>query len=78
MLGTPVRAAPPRVDDGWAPSRPGDRRFGLSTATALVVGSVIGTGVFALPSALAGFGPISLVITLAGSELAAAAVAPAA
>lgn len=26
-----------------------------------MVGSVIGTGVFALPSALAGFGPISLV-----------------
>jgi basic amino acid/polyamine antiporter, APA family len=26
-----------------------------------VVGSVIGTGVFALPSALAGYGPISLV-----------------
>jgi APA family basic amino acid/polyamine antiporter len=36
-------------------------RFGLPTATALVVGSVIGTGVFALPSALAGYGPISLV-----------------
>ncbi|GII56520.1 transporter [Planotetraspora thailandica] len=35
--------------------------FGLGTASALVVGSVIGTGVFALPSALAGFGPISLV-----------------
>lgn len=28
-------------------------RFGLPTATALVVGSIIGTGVFALPSALA-------------------------
>lgn len=36
-------------------------RFGLPTATALVVGSVIGTGVFALPSALAPYGPISLV-----------------
>ena len=35
--------------------------FGLPTASALVVGSVIGTGVFALPSALAGYGPISLV-----------------
>lgn len=36
-------------------------QFGLPTATALVVGSVIGTGVFALPSALAAYGPISLV-----------------
>ena len=35
--------------------------FGLPTATALVVGSVIGTGVFALPAALAPYGPISLV-----------------
>src|SRR3954469_12165722 len=37
------------------------RQFGLPTASALVVGSVIGTGVFALPSALAVYGPISLV-----------------
>jgi hypothetical protein len=34
-------------------------RFGLPTATALVVGSIIGTGVFALPSALAPYGPSS-------------------
>jgi basic amino acid/polyamine antiporter, APA family len=35
--------------------------FGLAAASALVVGSVIGTGVFALPGALAAYGPISLV-----------------
>jgi APA family basic amino acid/polyamine antiporter len=35
--------------------------LGLPAATALVIGSVIGTGVFALPSALAPYGPISLV-----------------
>ena len=35
--------------------------FGLTSASALVVGSVIGTGVFALPSALASYGPISLI-----------------
>ena len=39
----------------------GGQLFGLPTATALVIGSVIGTGVFALPSALAPYGPISLV-----------------
>ncbi|QFY07695.1 amino acid permease [Nonomuraea phyllanthi] len=44
-----------------AGAEPGEGRFGLGTASALVVGSVIGTGVFALPSALAVFGPISLV-----------------
>jgi basic amino acid/polyamine antiporter, APA family len=37
------------------------RGFGLPAASALVVGSVIGTGVFALPSSLAVYGPISLV-----------------
>jgi basic amino acid/polyamine antiporter, APA family len=35
--------------------------LGLPASSALVVGSVIGTGVFGLPSALAMFGPISLV-----------------
>lgn len=37
------------------------KQLGLPAASALVVGSVIGTGVFGLPSALAAFGPISLV-----------------
>ncbi|WSY47184.1 amino acid permease (plasmid) [Embleya sp. NBC_00888] len=52
---------------GREPGSPADRArgsastFGLPTATALVVGSIIGTGVFALPSALAPYGPISLV-----------------
>jgi basic amino acid/polyamine antiporter, APA family len=35
------------------PASPAGRQFGLPGASALVVGSVIGTGVFALPSALA-------------------------
>ncbi|MCT1478584.1 amino acid permease [Microbacterium sp. p3-SID336] len=35
--------------------------LGVTSATALVVGSVIGTGIFGLPSALAAFGPISIV-----------------
>jgi len=37
------------------------KQLGLPAASALVVGSVIGTGVFGLPTALAAFGPISLV-----------------
>ncbi|WSP68448.1 amino acid permease [Streptomyces sp. NBC_01615] len=42
--------------------RPSPRAaLGLPSATALVIGSIIGTGVFALPSALAPYGPISLV-----------------
>lgn len=35
--------------------------LGLPQATALIMGSIIGTGVFTLPAALAVFGPVSLV-----------------
>ncbi|MFE0459036.1 amino acid permease [Kitasatospora sp. NPDC058965] len=54
------RGRPPQgtAVDGTAGAGSG---FGLPAATALVVGSVIGTGVFALPSALAPYGPIALV-----------------
>jgi APA family basic amino acid/polyamine antiporter len=54
---------PPHTDPAPPPTTAAttERGFGLPTASALVVGSVIGTGVFALPSALAAYGPISLV-----------------
>ncbi len=35
--------------------------FGLTMAMALIMGSIIGTGIFNLPSSLAGYGPITLV-----------------
>lgn len=41
--------------------KPDRRKLGLWMATALVVGNMIGSGVFLLPSSLAEFGPISLV-----------------
>ena len=44
-----------------APPAKAGSSFGLPAATALVVGSIIGTGVFALPSALAPYGPIAIV-----------------
>jgi APA family basic amino acid/polyamine antiporter len=44
------------------PARPEVRgRLGFTTATALVVGSIIGVGIFNLPTSLASYGPISLV-----------------
>jgi APA family basic amino acid/polyamine antiporter len=47
---------------GLAESEGSDSRgFGLTTATALIVGSIIGVGIFNLPTSLAGYGPISLV-----------------
>ncbi|TMQ86642.1 amino acid permease, partial [Actinomadura soli] len=42
-------------------AQPARRRLGLWMATALVVGNMIGSGVFLLPSSLAAYGPISLV-----------------
>src|SRR3954471_9276416 len=36
-------------------------RFGLTTAIALIVGSIIGVGIFNLPTSFAAYGPISLV-----------------
>ncbi len=41
-------------------TRPSDR-LGLTGATALVVGSIVGVGIFNLPSSLAPYGPITLV-----------------
>ena len=45
-----------------APSPAAERadRLGLTGATALVVGSIVGVGIFNLPSSLAPFGPITL------------------
>src|SRR6478752_9175626 len=38
-----------------------ESRFGLTTAMALIMGSIIGVGIFNLPTSLAGYGPITLV-----------------
>src|SRR3974390_3207995 len=35
--------------------------FGLTAATALIVGSIIGVGIFNLPTSLASYGPITLI-----------------
>jgi APA family basic amino acid/polyamine antiporter len=35
--------------------------FGLTTAIALIMGSIIGVGIFNLPTSLAAYGPITLV-----------------
>ncbi|MFF3110928.1 APC family permease [Kitasatospora sp. NPDC057904] len=76
-MPTADQGIPPADSGGPSAGPPPDRgrSFGLPAATALVVGSIIGTGVFALPSALAPYGPISLVafalVTLGALALAA-------
>ncbi|MGO4459458.1 APC family permease [Streptomyces sp. M-16] len=58
-------AAPNASDDGTGsprqPAGPAQRSFGLRVATALIIGTIIGVGVFNLPTALATYGPIGLV-----------------
>src|SRR5438046_4070433 len=39
----------------------GAQKFGLTAATALIMGSIIGVGIFNLPTSLSSYGPISLV-----------------
>ena len=57
--GDPASSARRPSRSGAAPGdRPG---FGLTVATALIVGSIIGVGIFNLPTSLAVYGPISLV-----------------
>jgi basic amino acid/polyamine antiporter, APA family len=51
----------PDITQAPTPSRPPLKRsLGLAMATALVIGNMVGSGVFGLPSALAGTGPIAL------------------
>lgn len=53
------------VSPEQAPEKPAAKgTLGLPQATALIVGSIIGVGIFNLPASLAAFGPISLVAML--------------
>ncbi|MHB9858145.1 amino acid permease [Streptomyces sp. YIM S03343] len=56
------QASPP--DGPEVPSDKASATLGLPAATALVVGSIIGTGIFLLPATMAQYGTISLVALL--------------
>src|SRR3954451_5717223 len=51
--------AGPRGEDGGSPGRAS--ALGLGSSTALVVGSIIGTGVFTMPAVMAGAGTSSII-----------------
>src|SRR5690242_13595665 len=55
--------SPPTLTEPAAGTRatPAEKRFGITTSTALVVGSIIGVGIFNLPTSLSSYGPITLV-----------------
>src|SRR3954464_2870476 len=59
---SPARLAEPPIEiPREAPPERPEKGFGITTATALVVGSIIGVGIFNLPTSLASYGPITLV-----------------
>ena len=60
-LQQPTPTTKPRLAPPAAAPPAEDKRFGITTATALVVGSIIGVGIFNLPTSLASYGPITLV-----------------
>ncbi|GGS67801.1 amino acid permease [Streptomyces cinerochromogenes] len=66
----PQSAQPPQPAEAAVPA-PRRRGFGLAAATALVMGNIIGGGIFALPAAVAPYGTVSL---LAFAVLSVAAV----
>jgi APA family basic amino acid/polyamine antiporter len=55
----------PGTDPSAVPGEPGQagkpHQFGLTAAMALIIGSIIGVGIFNLPTSLAAYGPITLV-----------------
>jgi APA family basic amino acid/polyamine antiporter len=56
-----VRVPAAQVPREAAPAREAGVGFGLTQAIALIMGSIIGVGVFNLPTSLAPYGPITLV-----------------
>jgi APA family basic amino acid/polyamine antiporter len=60
-----AQQSPSPVGAALAPAspsaEPAEQGLGVGGATALVVGSIVGVGIFNLPTSLAAFGPISLV-----------------
>jgi len=51
-----VTGSPGKTTEGDQPNQ-----FGLTAAIALIVGSIIGVGIFNLPTSLAAYGPITLI-----------------
>src|SRR5829696_7272963 len=63
-LHTRNRSPSPPADVDARPGSDPARMFGLTSTTAIVVGSIIGTGVFTMPAVMAGAGTSSI-LTLA-------------
>jgi APA family basic amino acid/polyamine antiporter len=60
-ITTPAPAEEPAAAAARTGAGQSSQGFGLTTATALIIGSIIGVGIFNLPTSLASYGPISLI-----------------
>lgn len=60
-MSTTLQAPAPTTEPAAEAASPHARRFGLPIATCLVMGNIIGGGIFLLPASVAPFGTISLV-----------------
>jgi len=56
-----MTTTPPTTEVAKNPDAASGHRLGFPQAVALVMGSIIGVGIFNLPTSLSGYGPISLV-----------------
>jgi APA family basic amino acid/polyamine antiporter len=61
MSDVTVRPPVKPPQDALTESGAAEASFGLTTAIALIMGSIIGVGIFNLPTSLSSYGPISLV-----------------
>lgn len=61
LIDRPTRMAKKHVRGSGRTTVESTHALGLSHSTALVMGSIIGVGIFSLPYAIASYGPISLV-----------------
>jgi len=61
MTEAPTNIGGGAVQTNGAPTAPPASQFGITQAIALIMGSIIGVGIFNLPTSLAGYGPITLV-----------------
>ena len=72
MAGATNSKPVPETSGGPAEAGPPERSIGLTSATGLVIGSVIGIGVFTMPAVLASAGtssPLVLAVVAVGAVL---------
>lgn len=61
-MGNPFGRLDETLEDAGKTAEPGEAKLGLPAAVALVVGNIVGTGIFLLPASLAQIGTVSILV----------------